>query len=131
MLAVRGTLKKMLALKPARVKVGPIGMDIGASSINLCQLKQRSEHGFSVLAKVGIPFSEARNELLASPKRLKKLLAQGMEKKGFSNRKVVAVMPPDKLKITPVTYKSNVADAGQEILKMLGGRLEGDRKSVV
>ncbi len=126
MLAVRSTLDKMLALKPAWAKVGPIGMDIGASSINLCQLKQRSEHGFSVLAKASIPFSEARSDLIKSSKRLKKLLAQGMEKRGFSNRKVVAVMPPDKLKILPVTYKSNVADAGQEILRMLSSRLEGD-----
>ncbi len=114
------------ALKPAIAGVGPIGMDISMSSINLCQLKQVAEHRFTVLAKVSIAFSGSRSDLIKSPKRLKKLLAQGMAKQGFRSRKVVTVMPPDKLKIIPVTYRSNVADAGQEILKMLSGRLEGD-----
>ena len=125
-MSFRNVLNKIRALKPEKNRISSIGMDIGLSAINLCQLQQQSDHQYLVLAKASIPFSGSRNDLLKSPKVLKELLARGMAKKNFKNRKVVAALPPDQLKITPLTYKSNVANVDQEILKMLSGRLEGD-----
>ncbi|MCU7871317.1 MAG: pilus assembly protein PilM [Candidatus Thiodiazotropha sp. (ex Lucinoma borealis)] len=106
--------------------VGPIGMDIGIGAIHLCQLKPLDSDRYSVVAKAIIPFSGTREEVLTSPKRFKKLLLDGIKKKGFYGRKIVTVMPPDKLKITLVTYKSNAHDVDQEILRMLSSRVDGD-----
>ncbi len=108
------------------VKVGPIGLDFGMDSINLCQLKALPDNKYSVIAKASLPFSGSLNELMLSPKNLKKLLSQTLKQNGFIGKQVVAVMPSDKLKITPVTYKSNVQSVDEEILKMLSSRLEGD-----
>lgn len=122
----RNALNKIRTLKPVKFRPGAIGMDIGRSSINLCQLQQVSDHQYAVLAMASIPFNGSRNDLLKSPSYLKTLLNRGMAKKNFRNKKIIAALPPDKLKITPLTYKTNVADADQEILRMLSGRLEGD-----
>ncbi len=119
-------LNKVRALKSAKSRLSPIGLDIGRSAINLCQLQQLSEHRYCVQAKASIPYKGSRSELLKSPAYLKELLTRGMAKKNFRNKKMVAALPPDKLRITPLTYKANVSDVGQEILKMLSGRLEGN-----
>jgi type IV pilus assembly protein PilM len=107
-------------------RVGPIGMDIGINAIHLCQLQPLESKRFAVIAKASIPFEESRKEILANPKRFKKLLAQGMKKKGFVGKKMVTVMPSDELKIMPVTYKSKSGDTGQEILKVLSNRVDGN-----
>jgi Tfp pilus assembly PilM family ATPase len=100
-------------------------MDVGIDSVRLCQLRPLDERCYAVVAKTTIPFSGSRSELLASPNRLKMLLAQGMKRQGFIGRKVVTVMPPEDLKITPVTYKANAQNPDEEILKMLSSRVEG------
>jgi len=108
------------------VKVGPIGLEFGMESINLCQLKTLPANRYAVIAKASIPFSGSFDEFMLSPKGLKKPLSQVLKKNAFIGKRVVTVMPSDKLKITPVTYKSNVQRVDEEILRMLSSRLEGE-----
>ncbi|MEN8177442.1 MAG: pilus assembly protein PilM [Pseudomonadota bacterium] len=126
MLSVSDILDK-LSPSPAKTeRLGPIGLDFGMDSINLCQLKTQAGNRYSVVAKASIAYSGSRKELLSSPKILKKQLSQALKKNAFTGRKVVAVMPADELKITPVTYRSNTQSVDEEILKMLGARLDGE-----
>lgn len=123
---LKRVLQKSLPGGGKTIGTGPIGLDIGTEAIHLCQLQSMQSSHFSVRAKTSIPFTGTRKELLSSPKQLKKLLAQGMKKRGFVGRKVVAVMPPDELKITPVTYKTSARSSDEEILRALSSRVEGD-----
>ncbi len=107
-------------------KLGSIGLDFGTDSINLCQLKSLPDSRYSVIAKASLVITGSRKTLLQSPKTLKRQLFSVLKKNGFIGKKVVAVMPADELKITPVTYKSNTHSAEEEILKMLGTRLDGE-----
>ncbi|MCU7922713.1 MAG: pilus assembly protein PilM [Candidatus Thiodiazotropha sp. (ex Dulcina madagascariensis)] len=131
MFFIRKRISKDASFKLQANKVGPIGMDIGMNAIHLCQLQPLEIKRFAVVAKATIPFVGNRREILASPKRLKKLLAQGMKQKGFIGRKMVTVMPADELKIMPITYKAKAHDVDQEILKMLNSRVDGNVKDYV
>ncbi|MCU7935400.1 MAG: pilus assembly protein PilM [Candidatus Thiodiazotropha sp. (ex Dulcina madagascariensis)] len=131
MFFIRKRISKDVSFKLQANKVGTIGMDIGMNAIHLCQLQPLETKRFAVIAKATIPFAETRREILASPKRLKKLLAQGMKQKGFIGRKMVTVMPADELKIMPITYKAKAHDVDQEILKMLNSRVDGNVKDYV
>lgn len=112
-------------------KIGPIGMDIGMHAIHLCQLQPLEPGRFTVVAKATIPFDENREKILTSPKKLKKLLQQGMKHKGFVGRKLVTVMPADEIKIMPVTYKAKSKEVEQEILNVLSGRMDGDMNDYI
>lgn len=120
------TLKKLGTLSSGKNKPGPIGVDIGLSSINLCQLQQLSEHSYSVVASACIRFDGSRDALLKSPERLKQLFSRGMKNKAFKNKNIVASLTPDKLKIIPLTYNASVSDVDREIIKILKDRVEGD-----
>lgn len=104
---------------------GPIGLDIGAGSVHLCQIRPR-EHGlYSIYAKASVAYDGGREALLASPKRLKSVLSSALRQKRFKGRRVVALMPWEDVKIMLLTYKSSVSDVDTEVVRMLTGRIEG------
>lgn len=104
---------------------GKIGIDIGNSLIQLCQIRPRQAGKYSIYAKTSISFTGGRAELLANPKRLKKLVAQGLREKKFKGKTVVALMPWEDVKIMLLTYKSSISDVDGEVIKMLANRVEG------
>lgn len=124
-------LKGFSAFNSSKKMLSPIGLDIGLSTINLCQLKKLSEHRYSVVASACIPFEGGRNNLLQSPKKLRQLLIRGMKNKAFKHNTIVATLPPDKLKIIPLTYSAKVTNVEQEIIKMLRDRVTGDIRDYV
>lgn len=109
-----------------KTRSGMIGLDIGKHCIHLCQLKPKPGDCFSIIAKASIRFDESREELLANPARLKKLLNSALKSKPFRGRKVVALMPWSEVKIILLTYRPNVVDVDSEIIKMVAKRVEGD-----
>jgi type IV pilus assembly protein PilM len=126
MFNIRKHDRKDLSIRRQGNNAGPIGMDIGINAIHLCQVQPLEKKRFGVVAKASIPFDESRKEVLASNKRLKSLLVQGMKQKGFIGKKMVTVLPADELKIMPINYKANSRNVDQEILKVLSNRLDGD-----
>jgi type IV pilus assembly protein PilM len=112
-------------------KAGPIGMDIGTHAVHLCQIQPLESGRFAIIAKISLPFEGTRKALLGSPKRLKKLLSQGMKQQGFSGKKIVTVMPADEIKIMPITYKARSKSADQEILNALSDRLNGNMNDYI
>ena len=123
---------KRKALSPAK-PAGPglIGLDIDAGQIHMCQIRPR-EHGlYTIIAKISITYSGTRNDLLASPKRLKSLIWKGLEEKNFKGRRVAAMMPWGDVRIFPLTYKSTVSDIDAEVVRMLDNRVEGSIEDYV
>jgi Tfp pilus assembly PilM family ATPase len=120
------------AVSPAKL-TGPglIGLDIDAGQIHMCQIRPR-EHGmYTIIAKTSVTYSGTRDELLASPKRLKSLIGDGLKEKNFIGRRVAAMMPWDDVRIMPLTYKSTVSDVDAEVVRMLDNRIEGSVEDYV
>ena len=107
-------------------KPGFIGLDIATNSVHLCQIRPLDLGQYSIIAKDSIKFAGSRQELLASPRALKKLITGSLKQHNFKGRKVVALMPWDEVKIILLTYKSNVQDVDSEVVKMVTDRIEGD-----
>ena len=104
---------------------GLIGLDIDSGQIHMCQIRPR-EHGlYTIVAKTSLTYSGSRDELLASPKRLKALIGKGLKEKNFEGRRVAALMPWDDVKIVLLTYKGTVSDIDGEVVRMLDNRIEG------
>jgi len=114
------------AVSPAKPgEHGLIGLDIDSGQIHMCQIGQR-EHGlFTIVAKTSVSYSGSRDELLASPKRLKALIDKGLKEKNFNGRRIAALMPWDDVKIVLLTYKATVSDVDGEVVRMLETHIEG------
>ena len=117
--------RKLSAPAKAGSAPGLIGLDIGAESIHLCQIRALDNGLFSVVAKASIDFPGSRDELLQSPRAFKKLVLPVLRERGFRGKKVVAAMPWDDIKIIMLTYKSTVTDVDTEVVRMLSNRIEG------
>jgi Tfp pilus assembly PilM family ATPase len=114
------------AVSPAK-PAGPglIGLDIDAGQVHMCQIRPR-EHGlYTIIAKTSVTYSGTRDELLASPKRLKSLIGDALKEKNFKGRRVAALMPWDDVKIVLLTYKATISDVDAEVVRMLASRVEG------
>ena len=110
---------------------GPIGLDIGTERIHLCQIRPL-EHGlYSIYAKASAEYDGSREDLLAAPKQLKRLIGGALRRKKFKGRRVVALMPWEDVKIMLLTYKSNVSDVDGEVVRMLAGRIDGSIEDYV
>lgn len=109
---------------PART-FGPIGVDIAANAIHLCQLRAYDDTRFEIVAHTSLPFEGARLDLIADSKRLIKTLRDGLRRHGFHGKRAVAAMPPDQVKFTPITYKAERAHAGAAVLRAVSSRIDG------
>ena len=114
------------AVSPAKL-AGPglIGLDIDIGQIHMCQIRPREQGMYTIIAKTSVSYSGTRDELLASPKRLKSLIGGGLKEKKFKGRRVAALMPWDDVKIVLLTYKATVHDVDAEVVRMLDNRIEG------
>ena len=104
---------------------GLIGLDIDRGQIHLCQIRARQHGVFSIIAKATVRYDGSREDLLASPKRLRKLLGEALSERNFVGKRVAALMPWDEVKIVLLTYKSSVSDVDSEVLSMLDSRVDG------
>lgn len=104
---------------------GLIGLDIDSGRIHLCQIRPRDNGVFSIVAKATVRYDGSRDDLLASPKRLKSLIGEGMRERNFVGRRVAGLMPWNDVKIVLLTYKANVNDVDSEVLRMLESRIDG------
>jgi len=104
---------------------GLIGLDIAANRIHLCQIRPLEQGRYSIYAKTTVDYQGSREELLAAPKKLKRLIAGALKQKKFKGKRVVALMPWEDVKIMLLTYKSNVGDVDSEVVKMLSNRIDG------
>ena len=104
---------------------GLIGLDIGSDHIHMCQIRPLEHGRFSITAKASIEFDSSREELLAAPKKLKRLIVGALKSKKFKGKKVVALMPWNDVKIILLTYKASVSNVDGEVVKMLSKRIDG------
>ncbi len=110
---------------------GLIGIDIATDFIHLCQIRPLPHGLYSIRAKISIPYEGSRDELLAAPKLLKRLVNGALKRKRFQGRRVSALMPWEDVRIILLTYKASVSDVDAEVVKMLARRVEGPLEDYV
>ena len=104
---------------------GLIGLDIASNHLHMCQIRPLEHGRFSITAKASIEFDGSREELLAAPKKIKRLIVGALKSKKFKGKKVVALMPWNDVKIILLTYKASVSNVDGEVVKMLSKRIDG------
>jgi len=114
-----------------REAMGPIGLDIAASSLGFCQLQSRPDGRYRVLAKYRIDFDGERQQLLEDQGRFRSLVQQALRSKPFGGRRVCASVPPDRLRILPISYRARVENPDQEILRLVEQRLKQPAEELV
>jgi Tfp pilus assembly PilM family ATPase len=115
----------------SREATGPIGLDIAASSLCFCQLQSRADGRYRVLAKYRVEFDGERHQLLDDSGRFRSLVQQALRSKPFRGRRVCASVPPDQLRILPISYRARVENPDQEILHLVERRLKQPAEELV
>lgn len=108
---------------------GPIGLELASERLNLVQFVARPD-GPMLLAAASVPLPMPRDELLARPQQLKRLVREALRRHGFVGRRVVSCLGAAELRFFPVTFSlpAGQDEAGAlvaELRSRLGSELEG------
>ena len=89
---------------------GAIGLDLSAERLNIVQFDDAAEAPV-LRAAASIPYGVGREQLLADPKALKRLLREAFDTHGFKGQRVMSCLPAHELRIFPISV---VLAAGQD-----------------
>ena len=112
--------------EPKSVAHGPIGVHFTQEHLHLVQLETLADGGLSVRCHESLAYPGTRAELMASPAAIRKLVRRAMRAGKFRGRNVVSAMPPEKVRVTSLSYPAN--SSGEEagsILKLMADRVDG------
>lgn len=105
---------------------GPVGLHFAEQQVHAAQFALGMPEDVNLKAWASADPGVTRAELLGDARRVKSLLQQLWRDAGFSGRRVVAAMPPDKLRITPLTFTADPRSPDEEkIVRLMGERLDG------
>ena len=114
-----------------RARIGAIGLDVGATALNLVQFRQ-SASGPRWQAAASLPLGRPRDELLADPEALAAMLQKARARAPLAGNRVVSALPPNRVRILPVSCPAGQDAGGTAALAgSLAGRLEGDLQDYV
>ena len=126
-------LEKVLksASLPSRSKrIGPIGLEVRAYSLNMVQLALKKDDGLPVIhSAASVPLPCDRETLLASPKLLSNLVNKALKQNNFIGKRCVSTIPANKVSLRNMSYdrlaKQNDMQALYPRLReLLGEKLE-------
>lgn len=121
-----------VSVSSKRNNIGPIGLELAMEKIHFVQLQKETSGKIHYRAKMSLPYSCNRDELLASPKMMKSLVQQAFNSEAFSGRNVVTVMPASDVRIMSVAYQVNKGQKEDEaLLKLMEQRIQGDLNDYV
>ena len=92
MSALAKTIQRLTPVSKAR-KIGPIGLEFSLEALHMVQMETGADGGISLRARASVPFSGARDQLMASPRLVKSLVQKARKRGSFQGNRVVASMP--------------------------------------
>lgn len=108
-------------------RIGPIGLECSLSEMHMVQMATDSDGSVYVCARTSVPYGAPREELLASPKRMRELVQRALNADRFKGRLVVSMLPTTATRIHSLNYQvregQSEADA---ILTLLDERIDGE-----
>ncbi|MDH3527307.1 MAG: pilus assembly protein PilM [Gammaproteobacteria bacterium] len=113
-------------------RIGPIGLECSLSELHMVQMATDSDGSLVVTARASLPYGAPREEMLASPKRMRELVHRALNADRFQGRLVVSMLPSSATRIQSLNYQ--VRDGQPEsdaILALLAERLDGELSDYV
>ena len=106
-------------------EVGLIGIDFTEDRINLVQFEKNHSSEIALKSAFYVPYINSREELLSSPKILRKTLQKAIKENGFVGKNVVTSMPSSDVRILSINYSSpKKQDDSESLLKALKERVD-------
>jgi len=110
----------------------PIGLHMGMHRLNLVQMRPSAVGPPAIRAAAALEDGHALEELLASPKLLKRFLHGAFAGQPFKGRRVVSCMPVNQVKIQQLNYTAAAGESDtQAIVRELRGRTQMNLDGVV
>jgi type IV pilus assembly protein PilM len=105
---------------------GPIGLEFGLYRLRMVQLVKRPD-GLYLGACASIPYTDGREQLLASPRQLAGLLRQLCRAYGFSGRDVVTCLQANVVRTLLLRYAVPAGHSDAEVIvQRMSERVEGE-----
>jgi len=131
MSALAKTIQRFAPVSKPR-KIGPIGLEFSLEQLHMVQMETGSDGNINLRARASVPFTGARDQLMASPRQVKSLVQKARKSSGFKGSHVVASMPANKTRIVSVSYQVSSGQSDAEaILNQMADRLEGELSDYV
>ncbi len=132
MSALIDRLKLSLAPAPLKNRVGPIGLHFADEQVHAVQLRRTVGGKYCLRAWASLNYLDTREDALASPARLQRLLGNLWQRAPFRGRQVVTALPPAMVRISSLSYQlSGPGSDGEVILRLMDERLEGGARDYV
>ncbi len=113
-------------------RIGPIGLECSLSEVHMVQMATDSDGSIYVSAQASVPYGAPRDEVLASPKRMRELVQQALKSDRFQGRMVVSMLPSSATRIQSLNYQVKEGQAETDaILSLLAERLDGELSDYV
>ena len=113
-------------------EVGRIGVDFSIENINMVQLGRTVDGKIALKSYCSVGYKQTREELLSSPKNLRKIMRQAIKEHGFKGKNIVSSMPSSDVRIFSINYtKSKNNDDSGAILQALRERIDEDLSQYV
>ena len=109
----------------------PIGFDLAAEKLHMLQAEKKNSD-ICIRAAVSVPYPVSREDLIASPRALRKFVHAALKSKPFTGRKIVSCLPNNAAQLLNLNYKSVPgADEAELIVKSVMERIGGDVRDYV
>ena len=104
--------------------IGPIGLEFSREAIHMVQLYKDGDGTIRLKARASENYPIPLEELLCSPKEMKKLVTRMLKQDGFYSNKVISSLPPRRVRLLTITYQKNEnQDEQQNLVAALANRL--------
>lgn len=131
MIALNSITRRIQTAAPF-AEVGRIGVDFSIENINMVQLGRTVDAKIALKSYCSMGYKQTREELLSSPKILRKIIRQAIKENGFKGKNIVSSMPSSDVRIFSINYtKSKDNDDGGAILQALTERIDEDLSQYV
>jgi type IV pilus assembly protein PilM len=113
-------------------RFGPIGLECSLEELHMVQMATDSDGSIHVSAWASVPYDVPREELLASPKKMRELVQRTLNANRFQGRLVVSVLPSSGARIQSLNYQVREGQPeSKAILDLLADRLDGELSDYV
>jgi type IV pilus assembly protein PilM len=101
-------------------------VELAREQLHLVQLEKGADGEIEVRARASEPYHAPREEVLASPQRLRVVLRRALKADRFVGRRAVSALPSGEVRILSLSYRPGNREEGAAILDALKDRVEGE-----
>ena len=118
----------LLAARPSKRIVGPIGLDFSLESLHIVQLQTGKDGRPEVRARTSLAFGKARREVLNDSALFRRLVRDALADDRFVGRRAIVAVPSGLFRTVSINFQSPPGrdHEAAAILKLMKDRVDGD-----